>query len=132
MSLKHHEALRLFTDASKRYPASVTAQSAALALETKRNRRIPTLLRLMRYDSDAIETIAKTAENVHAHTTNTRAPTVVDRDIVRGILDAEIEWIDRLTRLRRHQIEHILALYATRTTDKEYESLVEATYFPEK
>jgi len=129
--MKHTEMLRLFTEVSRQYPNSVTAQAAAMALETKKNRTIPKQLRLMRYDKDAIEVIAKAAEIAHVHAKKKKAPTTVSRDLVRGILDAEIEWIDRLTRLRRHKIEHILALYAIRSSDASYESLVEAMYFPE-
>lgn len=122
--------MRLFSDVSRNYPASVTAQAAALALETKRNRRIPTLLRNMRYDDDAIETIAKAAEAAHASAKNASAPQFVNRDILRGILDSEISWVDRMTRLRRHQLETILSWYEKYDSEQEYDLAVEEHFFP--
>ncbi len=127
---KHQEAMRLFSDVSRNYPASVTAQAAALAIETKRNRRIPTLLRNMRYDDDAIETIAKAAESAHASAKNSSAPQFINRDILRGILDSEISWVDRMTRLRRHQLETILSWYEKYDSEQEYDLAVEEHFFP--
>jgi len=122
--------MRLFSDVSRNYPASVTAQAAALAIETKRNRRIPTLLRNMRYDDDAIETIAKAAESAHASAKNSSAPQFINRDILRGILDSEISWVDRMTRLRRHQLETILSWYEKYDSEQEYDLAVEEHFFP--
>lgn len=130
MSLRHKEALRLFTDVSKRYPASVTAQSAALALETKRNRRVPMLLQNMHNDEDAIEIIAKTAEIAHKQSENTSAPAFVNRDITRAILHSEITWIKRMTRLRRANLIEILQLYGQFPDEKTYDLYVEEHYFP--
>lgn len=130
--LKHREAMRLFTDVSRRYPASVTAQAAALALETKRNRQIPTLLRNMRYDDAAIETLAKIAEAVHAAVPSKTAPKFINRDILRGILDSEISWIDRMTRLRQRQLETILSWYEKYDNEREYDLAVEEHFFPDR
>lgn len=129
--MKHHEAMRLFTEVSRKYPASVTAQSAALALEAKNNRNIPTLLRRMRYDDDAIETLAKAAEAAHTAIRSNRAPAHINRDILRGILDSEISWIDRMTRLRRDKIAAILEKYGTFPDEQTYDLFVEEHYFPQ-
>ncbi len=129
--MKHHEAMRLFVDVSRRYPASVTAQAAALALETKKNRRIPTLMRNMRYDDTAIETLAKAAEAAHAATENASAPPFVNRDILRGILDSEISWVDRMTRLRQEQLKTILSWYDTIDDEATYDRTVEERFFPD-
>ncbi len=128
--MNHHEAIRIFSEISRAYPASVTAQSAALALQTKSDRSLPRKLRAMRQDDQAIEQIATIAEHAHKYNKNKRAPTFVNRDILRGVLDSEIEWIPRMTRLRRAALEEILGLHGTFANEKEYDQYVEETYFP--
>lgn len=86
----------------------------------------------MRYDNDAIEIIAKTAEAAHGATDNSEAPDFVNRDILRGILDSEIIWIDRMERLRPSYITEILKRYGTFDDEETYEAYVEARYFPQK
>lgn len=130
--MNHHEAIRLFTEVSKKYPASVTAQSAALALEAKRNRGIPRLLRLMRHDERAIDTIARAAEIIHTQSKNRSAPHFISRISVEGILDSEIDTMDRMIRLRRAQLESIIALYGTLPNEEAYEAHVQKKYFPQE
>lgn len=130
--MNHHEAIRLFTEVSKRYPASVTAQAAALALEAKRNRGIPRLLRLMRHDEKAIDTIARTAETIHTQSKNRSAPSFISRVSVEGILDNEISTMDRMIRLRRAQLESIIAMYGTLSNEEAYEAYVQKKYFPQE
>lgn len=128
--MNHREAIRIFSEVSRAYPASVTAQSAALALQTKSDRSLPRKLRAMRLDDQAIEQIATIAEHAHIRTKNKRAPTFVNRDILRGVLDSELEWIPRMTRLRKSALEEILALHGKFANEKQYDQHVEETYFP--
>ncbi|GEM_PF-2719642 len=127
--MNHREAIRIFSEVSRAYPASVTAQSAALALHTKSDRSLPRKLRAMRLDNQAIEHIATVAERAHMRTKNKRAPRFVNRDILRGVLDSELEWIPRMTRLRRSTLEEILKLHGTFVNEKQYDQYVEETYF---
>lgn len=130
--MNHHEAIKLFTEVSKKYPASVTAQSAALALEAKRNRNIPDLLRNMRHDEHAIDTLARTAGTLHRQSRNKSAPHYVGRVSLEGILDNEMETMNRMIRLRRSQLESIIASYGAYPNEEAYEASVQRTYFPQE
>ena len=130
--MNHHEAIRLFTDVSKRFPASVTAQSAALALESKRNRTLPKKLYLMRHDEHAIETLSLAAEIIHTQSHNRRAPIRISRESTGAIIDSELENVNRMTRLRRSQLEDIISLYGKLPNEEAYEAHVQQKYFPQE
>ncbi len=130
--MNHHEAIRLFTEVSKKYPASVTAQSAALALESKRNRTLTKKLYSMRHDDSAIETISRTAEIIHAQSRNPSAPKYISRVSTGAIIEAELDKVSQMTRLRRSQLKDIIALYGTLPTEEAYEAYVQKKYFPQE
>lgn len=128
--MRHTEIIRLFRQISEKYPASVIAQSAALTLETKQNRTIPRRLSLLRDDAEAIELVATIAEAAHHRSQKNKAPLFVNRDILRGVLDSELEWIPRMSRLRQASLQNILDNYGAFPDEKAFDAFVEETYFP--
>jgi hypothetical protein len=90
MEARRYDALRLFAEVSKKYPASITAQSAAIALVVQKDRNLLDSFGDLSSDAEALEIIRIAAKRNHLEgkrkNKKSKAPIEPDDEQILGVL----------------------------------------------
>lgn len=111
-------AAKYFATASKKHPASTTAQAACIAqlCKTSGNRRPITLMKSVLEDTEKLDALAKAATSIHAahmngpkNSTGTIEPVTPDR--IKGTVRQDFLLAEWMMILSDDQLDRILELY---------------------